>query len=379
MFVQERKRNMEETVLEKEFLTLSPQAKIESWLQQKELDGILLRKRQNFSWITSGKANHIVNTSEYGIADLLILNDKKYCITVKMESRRIMEEELDGLGFELVQCEWYENPDELIKTLCEGKQIVADTSVFGLEDVSSELIALRSRLANEEVERYKWLCQKAATALESVCHEIEPGMSEFEIAALLSPKVIKDGINPQVILVATDERIYHYRHPIPTDKKLEQYAMIVICAEKWGLVANATRFVHFGELPELVKENKEKLAKIDITMNMATRPGARVNEVFQKGLEAYASAGYKDDWKLLHQGGLTGYASREYLANMNNNDVIFSNQAFAWNPAISGIKSEDTILVGENENQFLTHTGNWVYTTIWHDGVQYERPDVLIR
>ncbi|MFC0471787.1 M24 family metallopeptidase [Halalkalibacter kiskunsagensis] len=370
---------MEETVLEKEFLTLSPQAKIESWLQQKELDGILLRKRQNFSWITSGKANHIVNTSEYGIADLLILNDKKYCITVKMESRRIMEEELDGLGFELVQCEWYENPDELIKTLCEGKQIVADTSVFGLEDVSSELIALRSRLANEEVERYKWLCQKAATALESVCHEIEPGMSEFEIAALLSPKVIKDGINPQVILVATDERIYHYRHPIPTDKKLEQYAMIVICAEKWGLVANATRFVHFGELPELVKENKEKLAKIDITMNMATRPGARVNEVFQKGLEAYASAGYKDDWKLLHQGGLTGYASREYLANMNNNDVIFSNQAFAWNPAISGIKSEDTILVGENENQFLTHTGNWVYTTIWHDGVQYERPDVLIR
>jgi Xaa-Pro aminopeptidase len=296
-----------------------------------------------------------------------------------MESRRIMEEELDGLGFELVQCEWYENPDELTEELCEGKQIVADTAVFGLEDVSSELVALRSRLAEKEVERYKWLCQKAATALESVCHEIEPGMSEFEIAALLAPKVLKDGINPQVILVATDERIYNYRHPIPTDKKLEQYAMIVICAEKWGLVANATRFVHFGELPALVKENKEKLAKIDIAMNLATRPGVKVNEVFQKGLKAYAEAGYPEDWRLLHQGGLTGYASREYLANMNINDVIYPNQAFAWNPAISGIKSEDTILVGENENQFLTHTGNWVYITVRHDGVQYQRPDVLIR
>ncbi|MEW6698257.1 MAG: hypothetical protein ACOY35_01135 [Bacillota bacterium] len=65
-----------------------------------------------------------------------------------------------------------------------------------------------------------------------------------------------------------------------------------------------------------------------------------------------------DDWRFLHQGGLTGYAPREYLATMFSECIVQENQAFAWNPAIYGIKSEDTILVGVNENKFLTHTGN---------------------
>lgn len=357
----------------------SPEEKVQAWLDNENLDGILFRKRQNFSWITSGKVNHIVQTTEFGVADLLLLNGKKYCITVKMESRRMMEEELAELGYELVECEWYESTDSLINNLCEGKKVVADTAILGLKDVSSELVALRSSLSDIEKERYQWLCQFAAHTLEGVCKEIEPGMTEYEIASKLASKTIKEGVNPQVILVATDDRIYHYRHPIPTDKKLEKYAMLVICAEKWGLVANVTRFVHFGELPANLQENKIKLAKIDVMMNTSTRPGVKVKDVFNVGLKAYAEAGFPEDWRLLHQGGLTGFASREYLANMHTEDVVKVNQAFAWNPAIRGIKSEDTILVGEEENKFLTHTGSWDYIQVKHEGKIYHRPNILIR
>jgi Xaa-Pro dipeptidase len=372
-------KQLKEQLKEQDHARIEKETVVRAWLKDQGIDGILFRKRSNFSWLTQGQVNHIVNTIDGGVADLLIFKDIKYCITSKMESRRIMEEELDGLGYELIEAEWYESTDELILKLCENKKVVSDSFILGLEDVSGQLIELRSQLNDIEIQKYKSLSQSAARAVESLLHQIEPGMTEYEIAAELARKVLKQGINPHVILVATDDRIYNYRHPIPTGKKLEKYAMVVICAEKGGLVTNVTRFVHFGELPAAIQENKRKLAKIDVTMNLSTRPGKKISEVFNLGLKAYAEAGYPEDWRLLHQGGLTGYAPREYLASMNSEAVIKVNQAFAWNPAIRGIKSEDTILVGEDGNEFITHTGEWVYVEVEHDGRTFQRPDILIR
>lgn len=358
---------------------MNPESKLRIWLEQQGFDGILLSKRSNFSWVTLGRVNHIVNTTEFGVADLLIFKDKQFCITTKMESRRIMEEELDGLEYELAESEWYEGTEGAITKLCDGKKICSDHARPGMTDVSPALILLRSKLSALEIERYTKLCQQAAASVEQLCSQILPGMTEFEIASGLASKVILQGINPQVILVATDDRIFKYKHPIPTFKKMDRYAMVVLCAEKWGLVSNATRFVHFGKLPAIIDENKRKLAKIDTIMNHDTRPGIKVGDVLKNGIQAYKDAGYPNDWRYLHQGGLTGYASREYLATTSSEDIVQENQAFAWNPAIYGIKSEDTVLVEANENKFLTHTGNWVYINVEHNDRVYRRPDILIR
>lgn len=358
---------------------MNPESKIRLWLEQQGFDGILLSKRNNFSWLTLGRVNHIVNTTEFGVADLVILRDKKFCITTKMESKRIMEEELAGLDYELVESEWYEGTEGTIQKICQGKRMCADHVRNGMTDVSSSLVSLRSTLSDLAIQQYTELCQQAATAVEQLCHEIFPGLTEFEIASRLTAKIIPQGINPQVILVATDDRILKYKHPLPTSKQLERYAMVVLCAEKWGLVANVTRFVHFGNMPGVIDKNKRKLAKIDTIMNTSTRPGIKVGDIFKIGINAYEEAGHPDDWRFLHQGGLTGYAPREYLATMFSEGIVQENQAFAWNPAIYGIKSEDTILVGVNENQFLTHTDNWVYMEVIYKGQAYQRPDVLIR
>lgn len=356
-----------------------PETKLQNWLKQQYYEGILLSKRNNFSWLTQGQTNHIVNTTEFGVADLLIFLDKKFCITTKMESRRIMEEELQDLGYELVEAEWYEGTEAKLSQLCQGKKMCADHTRAGMDDVSASLRELRSCLSEKEIARYGELCLQAALTLECLCQQIQPGMTEYEIAGNLAQKVITQGHNPQVILVATDERIFKYRHPIPTGKKLERYAMLVLCAEQGGLVANVTRFVHFGNLPPVIEENKRKLAVIDTIMNAATRPGTSVGEVFNLGIAAYAAAGHPEDWRYLHQGGPTGYASREYLATASSSAPILVNQAFAWNPAIYGFKSEDTLMVGEKSNRFLTHTGQWVYQTVEHQGEVYLRPDILIR
>ena len=358
--------------------------RIRDFLREKDLDGVLLRKRRSFSWLTNGQANYIFTTTELGVADLLIFEDKVYCITTKMEFARIQEEELSNLEIEWITPEWYEGHQKAIDNLCQGKKIGTDVCPETIPltagiDMNKELAELSYVLSLEEIDRYRWLSQNVARALELTCRQIEPGMSEFEIQALLTSKVVSLGIQPQVLLVATDQRIYKYRHPIPTEKKLENYAMLVLCGEKWGLVTSATRFVHFGPISEELQQNKLKLLEIDLAFNLATWPGVPIKDVFRQGIEAYREMGYEEDWRSLHQGGPTGYAAREFLANLDSLDVVQAHQAFAWNPSLKGIKSEDTILATENGPEFFTHTGEWEYMQMEKNGQIFLRPDILIR
>ena len=357
---------------------------IRDFIRAKDLDGVLLRKRRSFAWLTNGQANYIFTSTELGVADLLIFEDKIYCITTKMEYARIKEEELTNLEIEWITPEWYEGHQESIDKLCQGKKIGTDVCPDSILlragiDMSKDLAELSYALSLEEIERYRWLSQNVARALEDTCRQIKPGMSEYEIQALLTAKVVCLGIQAPVLLVATDQRIYKYRHPIPTEKKLEKYAMLVLCGEKWGLVTSATRFVHFGPISEELQQNKRKLMEIDLAFNLATWPGVPIKDVFRQGIEMYRKMGYEEDWRSLHQGGPTGYASREFLANFDCEGLVQDHQAFAWNPSLKGIKSEDTILATRNGPEFLTHTGEWDYMRIERNGQILLRPDILIR
>ncbi|MBX9976266.1 Xaa-Pro peptidase family protein [Cytobacillus firmus] len=360
---------------------MQPINKIKKYLEQKGYDGILLRKRNNFSWLTEGRKNHIVLCEPNGVADWLIFKDKNFLITNKMEKRRMLEEECRNLSFEFdtLITEWYESSEGIINELTAGKHVVTDVPFRDWKMADKDLSVIRSVLSGKEIENYRGVCQDTASILEQTCKELKQGMTELETCALLFRKALERDLNVQVALAAADERIFKYRHPIPTNKKLDKYIMIVICAERGGLVANATRFVHFGPLPPALIVNKEKLARIDAVMNANTVPGKRISSIIKEGIKQYGLAGFPEDWKLLHQGGLTGFSSREYLATPASTEVVMENQAYAWNPALPGVKSEDTILVLSNGIEFLTETKSWDYLEVKYGKTSYLRPDILVR
>ncbi len=78
-----------------------------------------------------------------------------------------------------------------------------------------------------------------------------------------------------------------------------------------------------------------------------------------------------------HQGGPAGYEPREYLAVPGSDELISTGQAYAWNPSIRGTKSEDTILVGEIENEIITQIPDWPMIPIEYDGQNIKRPAIL--
>ena len=157
-------------------------------------------------------------------------------------------------------------------------------------------------------------------------------MSESEVVGELSRILWKDRIDSMCYQSAADERAYKFRHPIPTDNRLERYVMLVASVRRHGLQASATRLVHFGELPPELRDKHQACALVDACFCLETKPGARVPTIFARAMQTYAATGYQHEWRLHHQGGACGYAGRDYKATPDTDEVVLENQAFAWNP-----------------------------------------------
>jgi antitoxin VapB len=143
------------------------------------------------------------------------------------------------------------------------------------------------------------------------------------------------------------------------------------------LICSLTRLLHFGPLSEEVRRKAQVVARIDAEMIAATRPNNTLGNVFGRAQLIYASSGFPDEWKLHHQGGSAGYAPREVTARPMSAEPILIGQAFAWNPSITGVKSEDTILVNEGSNEILTEMADWPVMEIQVDEQIIKRPAIL--
>jgi Xaa-Pro aminopeptidase len=141
---------------------------------------------------------------------------------------------------------------------------------------------------------------------------------------------------------------------VPVGATIQRRAMLVASAERGGLYANLTRIV---ELEEPDSELARRTAACEEILRRmreeATQPGRSLAEAFADCRRFYAEAGFPDEWKLHHQGGLTGYASREIIATPETEDVISPGQAFAWNPSVTGSKAEETFLLSDSGTEVV--------------------------
>lgn len=341
------------------------------------LEAILLQRASSFAWATCGASAYVNIASTQAAASLLVTQETCYLLSNNIEAARLeKEEKLHEQGWEFCTGYWYEG-DVWLEKLTRGKKVGADQWMPGAVDLSTEIARLRARLTEKEGERFREVGRLCAQAMEASVRALRPGQSEYEIAALLAMEAERRGMQATVNLVATDERVFQFRHPLPTEKKLERYAMLVMCGRKYGLVCSITRLVHFGRLSAEIRKKAEAVARVDAAMIAATRPGRSLGEIFQIGVEAYGRYGYAVEWKLHHQGGPVGYEPREILATPGCQDEVISGQAIAWNPSITGTKSEDTILVGEEGNEILTAIPGWPVLLVESEGITLARPAIL--
>jgi Xaa-Pro dipeptidase len=353
--------------------------RVREFLRSKGLKALLLKRQANFSWMTCGGLNLVGITTEMGATSLLITEDSKFVISNNIEAPRMIEEEgLEKQGFSVKTFPWHEDQEvALVRELAGEGTVGSDVPFPDATMLAEDIARLRYSLTPEEIERYRWLGEKASLALEKTVMKTKKGEKESEVVGRLCKELWKDRIDPIMLMSAADDRISKFRHPIPTEKKIEKYLMVSVNARKWGLIVSLTRFLYFGRLPRELKKKYEANVFIDCTLMAHTRPGIPAKEVLQKGIDVYYEKEYPEEWKLHHQGGSIGYTGRDYRTNFKTPDLIQENQAFTWNPSITGTKSEDTILATSNGPEMITKPILYPTLSMTVGDISFKRPAIL--
>ena len=346
-------------------------ARIKVLLEARGLDAVVLRKGANVAWIIGGRA-HIPTTLELSCMDVIVYRDRIVVVTNKIEAPRLQAEELSG-DEELVIVNWFEGRDAQLPS---GPTIGIDGSDTERVNLATEIEALRRDLNQYEVTRLRSISSDASDALNQALEVIEPSDSEVDVAGEIAEQLWQRNLEPVVLLVAGQERIHKYRHPLPTQVEIGEMVMGVICARRKGLIASITRIVKFGEISHEMSDKYQRLLKVEAAFLNETKPGKTFAEVFKAGEREYAIQGFaKDEWTKHHQGGPTGYLPRDYPAHEKSVQLINPNNAIAWNPSAEGLKVEDTVITTATGIEILTLGSGW--PTIEVDG--RPRPAILSR
>jgi Xaa-Pro dipeptidase len=317
------------------------------------LEALLLRRSVNFAWYTNGADNRVDHASPFGVADVLVTRDAQRIFTNNIEAPRMREEQTPDL--EVIEHPWHGDETDALREVVGDASLGADFPLEGALDVSEAVAPPRYVLDPDALERYRQVGTDAAMAVAEAADSLEPGMSEHEAAANLAAACRRRGLFSSVLLAAADDRIARYRHPIPHGGRIGGRAMLVVSAERGGLYANVTRIVQLEEPDRELRRRQEACEAILRRMReQATHPGRTLADAFEDCRRFYAEEGFPDEWRLHHQGGMTGYASREVIATPRTHQNIEVGQAFAWNPSITGTKAEETFILTESGPEVIT-------------------------
>jgi antitoxin VapB len=361
-------------------------ARVVKMLAEKKLGGVLISSQPNFSWLTAGGTNGVDMSREPGASALLVRKDgKRFVLANRIEMPRLLDEEISSEEFEPVEFPWEAEKasstflaTQALRLLSEGEMLGSDTDLGpAASPIEAALARCRFQLTSAEIKRFRVLASDATRAVGKLARDLTPGETELQVARRVADVLAGDNIRAVVNLVAADERIRRYRHPVPTDRRWEKILMIVVCARRGGMIASFTRIVCRGPMPEDLRRRTLAAARVNSRLLAATQPTASGADLFKLAADTYATEGFAGEERLHHQGGASGYRTRDWLAHPACTERVQPNQLFAWNPSITGTKVEETCISSVEGIEVLTTTPDWPQIPVTVEGREYFSPDVL--
>jgi Xaa-Pro aminopeptidase len=338
---------------------------------------IRLRGTDWFAWATAGGDASVLLAADCGVAEVLVTRDEAVVLTDAIEAERLRQEQVPA-AFSFHIAPWAETElhETYVLGAARGGVVLSDRPRNGKNEGNHAgngggeqplPVSLRLRrmvLQASEQERYRALGAESAAAMTEALSAARPEWSERELAAAGAQALWRRGIQPVLVLAAGARRLPLFRHPVPTREPLGTRAMLVFCARRHGINANLTRAVAFGPLSIDERNAQADLLQVEATGLDAVRPGQSLAAVYHALEAAYRHANRPDAIHEHHQGGVTGYQAREIVASPSTATGIETGMAFAFNPSFTGMKVEDTFLLGADGLENLTVDPDWPATTI---------------
>lgn len=354
------------------------QGRVKSLLKSRNLDGLLITKQSNLQWFTGGGMNDVIRNNDTSLINLFITEDKRYLIATTSDTERMMEEELQGLGFESVLYNWYDqSPFDAIKTIKQDAKVGADIYHPMSTFIQTEISDIRRQLTDMEVKRFMDISIEYSSLLTNFCMDLKPGLTERQLASRFGAHCSLYGYRLPVLMVGADERAYKYRHPVFTDKKISKHFILATVGEKEGLNVPMSRVVYFGKAPDELKNRVDAVNHVEVSAAAASVPGRALRDVFEVIKKAYDEAGYPGEWKIHTQGGITSYKPCEYLISAVSDIKIRPSEVLSFNPTIAGAKTEDLYLTKPDKVVQISIDKRWPCTEIVMGGNKYLKTNIL--
>ena len=356
--------------------------RIRDFLDRTNQDAVVLGRADSIAWFTSGGELGQGTFSDDSSVLLFVNRKCRAVVADNVQSCRVFEEELAGLGFQLKERPWFDDPEKVVAELCHNKRIATDLPGTGFTQwrrTLDPLRDLRRRLTPLERQRLRELGRTLALAVEATCRNFERGEREADVAGHLAHRLIREGVAPVDLRVAGDDRLERYRQPIFKAAPIQNRATIAVTGRRHGLCASVTRTVSFGPPAADFRENHTLAAMVDATCIYFSRPGEPVSEVFRRARRIYEKFHAPHEWTLDYQGVLIGYSPREALLTPDSTIRLEPNMALSWNPSVGSARSEDTIVVDSRGYEVVTAAQDWPQLEVCVKGYGIPRPGILER
>ena len=353
--------------------------RVNAYLDESGFDGVFLSRAESLAWFTAGGDLARCLSSEIGAVSLFVGRNCRAVLADNVQSARVFEEELAGLGFVLKERPWHEDSSRMITQLTQNKKVASDDRREGLHYDPARLRALRWPMTLLERQWLRELGRTLTLTVEATCRNFHSGETEADVAGHLAHRLIREGVVPVDLRVAGDDRMARFRQPSFKAAPIERRASISATGRRHGLCASVTRTVSFGKVDPAFRADHSLAAMVDATCIFFSRPGVSVTDVFQRGRRIYEKFEHADEWMLAYQGHQIGYSPREALFHPQSTALLPADSALCWSPSVGAARSEDTIVIDARGFEVVTDAQHWPKLEVIVKGYTIPRPGILER
>ncbi len=341
-------------------------------------DGAVLLMPAHVAWFTGGLTSRglIADTDRPGI---YTTGRARWLLCANTDTRRLFDEELDQLGFQLKEWPWPTGRAALLGELASGKKVAADRPFPNLKLINDRLRADLRPLSGFDAERYDELGQTLVHAIEATARTFERGDTESEIAGQVAHRLCRRGAEPVALSVTADNRGQAYRRAGFTEAKAETVCLIQATATRFGLYATCSRTVCFDEPPAGLREEFNTAVKLSGLYRLASVPGGTVTAAVESGRLVTTGGPFAEEWRLALPGYGTGWFAAEELRRMAGDEPFLLGQPLVWQARVGAAAVVDTVIVAASGGQALTPPTGWPFKRLHARDKELEVADILIR
>lgn len=354
------------------------QALVADLLREAGCDGLLVLQPENFSWLTAGGAARGV-VDPRSVPALYFSADGRWLVCSNVDTQRLFDEEIDGLGFQLKEWPWHLGREQLLADLCQGRNVACDGTLSGCKYVGEELARRRRVFGDYEQACYRALGQVLSHALEATGRTLVKGDTEREVAGQLSHRLMHRGVLPVQISVYADGRAKAYRQAGFTAAPVNHSCVMLVTARKYGLCARASRTIVFGQPDAAVRKDHDAACKVSANYVASSWPDSVPRQILTSGQRIYQLVGAENEWRFCPQGHLIGWSVVEQMLTPQLEELLQNHTAITWCASVGTALSCDTFFITEEGPRAITAVENWPLKRIRIQGAEFVRPDILSR